>query len=82
MRARGPRREVDAPPGPATVVEDEPYPLRVELRAGLLPPPGGELLEPLLGWPVPIGGPLVAPGADQRALLAPRAAASSSPAGS
>jgi uncharacterized protein (DUF58 family) len=43
-------------PGPHTVVEEEPYPLRVEVRSGLLPPPGGELLEPLLGWPVPIGG--------------------------
>ena len=29
-------------PGPATVVEDEPYPLRVEVRSGVLPPPGGE----------------------------------------
>src|SRR5215216_4496638 len=43
-------------PGPHTVVEDEPYPLRVEVKSGLLPPPGGELLEPLLGWPVPIAG--------------------------
>jgi uncharacterized protein (DUF58 family) len=43
-------------PGPPTVVEDDPYPLRIELRAGRLPPPGGELLDPLLGWPVPIGG--------------------------
>ena len=43
-------------PGPARVVEDEPYPLRVELSSGILPPPGGELIEPLLGWPVPIGG--------------------------
>jgi uncharacterized protein (DUF58 family) len=43
-------------PGPSTVVEDEPYPLRIELRAGKLPPPGGELLDPLLGWPVPIAG--------------------------
>jgi uncharacterized protein (DUF58 family) len=43
-------------PGPPSVVEDEPYPLRIELRAGRLPPPGGELLDPLLGWPVPIGG--------------------------
>jgi uncharacterized protein (DUF58 family) len=42
--------------GPHTVVEDAPYPLRIELRAGRLPPPGGELLDPLLGWPVPIGG--------------------------
>ena len=43
-------------PGPPRVVEDEPYPLRVELRSGVLPPPGGELIEPLLGWPVPIAG--------------------------
>jgi uncharacterized protein (DUF58 family) len=43
-------------PGPHTVVEDEPYPLRVEVRSGILPPPGGELLEPLLGWPVPVAG--------------------------
>jgi uncharacterized protein (DUF58 family) len=43
-------------PGPHTVVEDEPWPLRLELRMGLLPPPGGELEEPLLGWPVPVGG--------------------------
>jgi uncharacterized protein (DUF58 family) len=43
-------------PGPHTVVEEEPYPLRIEVRSGLAPPPGGELLEPLLGWPVPIAG--------------------------
>jgi uncharacterized protein (DUF58 family) len=43
-------------PGPHTVVEEEPYPLRVEVKSGVLPPPGGELLEPLLGWPVPIAG--------------------------
>ena len=43
-------------PGPHTVTEEEPYPLRVEVRSGLLPPPGGELLEPLLGWPVPVAG--------------------------
>jgi uncharacterized protein (DUF58 family) len=38
------------------VVEDEPYPLRIEVSSGMLPPPGGELIEPLLGWPVPIAG--------------------------
>jgi uncharacterized protein (DUF58 family) len=42
--------------GPHTVAEEEPYPLRVEMRAGMLPPPGGDLIEPLLGWPVPIAG--------------------------
>ena len=43
-------------PGPSRVVEEEPYPLRIEVRSGIAPPPGGELLEPLLGWPVPIAG--------------------------
>jgi uncharacterized protein (DUF58 family) len=43
-------------PGPHTVEEEAAWPLQVEVRAGLLPPPGGELLEPLLGWPVPVGG--------------------------
>jgi uncharacterized protein (DUF58 family) len=43
-------------PGPHTVVEDEPWLLRVEIRLPLIPPPGGELHEPLLGWSVPIGG--------------------------
>jgi len=43
-------------PGPHTVVEDDPYPLRVEMETGVLPPPGGELVEPLLGWPVLIAG--------------------------
>ncbi len=42
--------------GPHKVVEEEPYPLRIEVSSGLLPPPGGELIEPLLGWPVPIAG--------------------------
>jgi uncharacterized protein (DUF58 family) len=54
LAARG--ATVERVPGPHTVVEDEPYPLRVEVKSGLLPPPGGELLEPLLGWPVPIAG--------------------------
>jgi uncharacterized protein (DUF58 family) len=54
LAARG--AQVRRRPGPHTVLEEEPYPLRVELRSGLLPLPGGELLEPLLGWPVPIAG--------------------------
>lgn len=47
---------IERRPGPHTVVEEEPYPLRIEVRSGLLPAPGGELIEPLLGWPVPIAG--------------------------
>jgi uncharacterized protein (DUF58 family) len=43
-------------PGPHTVLEEEPYPIRIEVSSGVLPPPGGELIEPLLGWPVPIAG--------------------------
>ena len=39
--------------GPATVQEDEPYPLRLRLRSGVLPPPAGELVEPLLGRALP-----------------------------
>ena len=54
LAARG--ATVTRSPGPPRVVEDEPYPLRVELRTGLLPAPGGELIEPLLGWPVSIAG--------------------------
>ncbi|MGH2712600.1 MAG: DUF58 domain-containing protein, partial [Thermoleophilaceae bacterium] len=42
--------------GPHRVVEEEPYPVRIEVSSGILPPPGGELVEPLLGWPVPIAG--------------------------
>ncbi len=42
--------------GPARVMEEEAYPLRLEVESGVVPPPGGELLEPLLGWPVPVGG--------------------------
>jgi uncharacterized protein (DUF58 family) len=47
---------VERRPGPHTVVEEEPYPLRIEVRAGSLPPPGGELIEPLLDWPISIAG--------------------------
>jgi uncharacterized protein (DUF58 family) len=47
---------VDRAPGPTSVVEEQPWPLRLRVRTGLVPAPGGELLEPLLGWPVPIGG--------------------------
>lgn len=41
--------------GPKTVMEDEPYPLRVELRGGLLPPPAAELRHPLLPAPLRLG---------------------------
>lgn len=43
-------------PGPPTIEEEQPYPLRLELRQGVLPPPGGELREPLLEEPIPLTG--------------------------
>lgn len=42
-------------PGPTRIVEGEPYPLRITARGGRVPPPGGELRDPLLERPIPIG---------------------------
>jgi uncharacterized protein (DUF58 family) len=39
-------------PGPATVEEEAPYPVRLVRTPGVVRPPGGELDEPLLGRPV------------------------------
>jgi uncharacterized protein (DUF58 family) len=44
-------------PGPATVQEEESYPLRLRVMWGLVPPPSGELIEPLLGAPLPATDP-------------------------
>src|SRR3954447_6460427 len=41
-------------PGPPTVEEEAPYPVRLLLGKGIVPPPGGELVEPLLGRPLPL----------------------------
>ena len=41
--------------GPARIDERDPYPLRVRLAGTLLPPPGGELRDPLLDRPVGVG---------------------------
>ena len=54
LAARGAR--ISRRPGPPAVVEEASYLLRVEMETGLVPPPGGELYEPLLGRPVPIAG--------------------------
>jgi uncharacterized protein (DUF58 family) len=43
--------------GRATVQEEEPYPLRLRVVRGVLPPPSGELIEPLLGTPLPATDP-------------------------
>jgi uncharacterized protein (DUF58 family) len=42
-------------PGPGRLEESEAYPLRIRLRRTLLPPPGGELTDPLLERNVPVG---------------------------
>ena len=46
---------VERTAGPHTVAEDQPWPLVLDSRAGLVPPPGGELAEPLLGRPLRVG---------------------------
>jgi uncharacterized protein (DUF58 family) len=46
---------IEAAPGPAQLVEGDPYPLRVRVRTGPLPAPGGELRSPLLAQPLQIG---------------------------
>jgi uncharacterized protein (DUF58 family) len=52
LAARG--ASIDVVPGPRTVVEDDPYPIAVTIRAGELPL-RGELHHPLLDRALPIG---------------------------
>jgi uncharacterized protein (DUF58 family) len=40
--------QLDREPGPATVEEDQPWPLRIVVKPGLVPAPGGEVAEPLI----------------------------------
>jgi uncharacterized protein (DUF58 family) len=49
------RGMLEREPGPGRLEESEPYPLRVALRRTLLPPPGGDLIDPLLDRAVPVG---------------------------
>lgn len=41
--------------GPHTVEEEQPWPVVLDVRRGIVPAPGGELVEPLLGRPLPAG---------------------------
>jgi uncharacterized protein (DUF58 family) len=41
--------------GPSRIDERDPYPLRIRLAGTLLPPPGGELRDPLLDRPAGVG---------------------------
>jgi len=42
--------------GPHTVEEEQPYPVRIELKRGALAPVSGELSDPLLNEPIALGG--------------------------
>lgn len=42
-------------PGPGRLEESEPFPLRIRLRRTAVPPPGGELTDPLLERSVTVG---------------------------
>ena len=42
-------------PGPTTVIEGEPYPLRIRMHGGLMPPPGGLIRDPVLSDGVQFG---------------------------
>ena len=47
---------IDTEPGPPTVEERRPYPLRVTVHTGLLPAPGGELLTELVEDRISLAG--------------------------
>ncbi len=47
---------IDTEPGPPTVEERRPYPLRLTVHTGLLPAPGGELETELLDEPISLAG--------------------------
>lgn len=53
LAARGATAKRDS--APARIVEGDVFPLGIELRSGLLPPPAGELHDKLLGNPVRVG---------------------------
>src|SRR5918998_6887210 len=51
-RGAGVSRRLEA----RAIEEEQPLPVHLELRRGALPPPGGELVEPLLARPLPVVG--------------------------
>lgn len=52
LAAAGARLERE--PGPATIEEEAPWPMRIVVSGGLIPPPAGEVVEPLLARPLPL----------------------------
>src|SRR5688500_729519 len=53
VSARG--ASLSSEPGPNRIVEGDVYPLALRLRRGPLPPPGGEVSDPLLAAPLKTG---------------------------
>jgi uncharacterized protein (DUF58 family) len=49
------RARLEQLPGPWSIVEGEPYPLRIRIRSGRLPLPGGRVAHPLVDRPRPVG---------------------------
>lgn len=46
---------ITSEPGPNRIVEGDAYPLALRLRRGIVPPPGGEVRDPLLAEPLRTG---------------------------
>lgn len=46
---------IERVPGPSRIVEGDAYPLALSLQRGPVPPPGGEISDPLLKEPLPAG---------------------------
>jgi uncharacterized protein (DUF58 family) len=67
LASAGARLEREA--GPPTVEEEAPWPLRIAVRPGILPAPGGELIEPLLPEPVRLARMPAARGGVRRARV-------------
>ena len=44
--------KLEREPGPPTIEEDAPWPLKIVVTPGVVPPPGGEVVEPLLKMPL------------------------------
>jgi uncharacterized protein (DUF58 family) len=49
------RVRIEQLPGPWSIVEGEPYWLRIRIRSGRLPLPGGRVVHPLADRPLPVG---------------------------
>ncbi|MFL5871619.1 MAG: DUF58 domain-containing protein [Solirubrobacterales bacterium] len=46
---------LDRAPGPARIVEGDPYPIELTAVGARIPPPAGEIVDPVLGEPIEVG---------------------------